>query len=617
MPYNSFTEETIAGYRKKYLENSDKLSYTDVLGTESVETVLYRDLPETEVKGYPFAGDYVDKKGKAYSVAEFNALSPAERKKLDLRYHFMPKYHELYVGTTGSGKTTGCMEPQLRAISSQKNKPNLFITDPKGELFSHNAEHLQKNGYKTYVLNFKDFALSDRWNPLGELYRKQVGIREIGNDAIMRTGYPGDGLVFYGEDNEFTGFYIEYEGKAFPSGEAFDRYVDVRRDMKKAEVSSLVSELATQMLPVTSQVDRSWEQGAQNLLRGLLLILLSEADDPNSGFTEEMMTLKTLNDYYRRLRLDFVDSSDREYLTDYGKHPLLKGKSDEAICMITTALCNAPNTSRSYCGVYEGYMNMWMQGHIFALTTGSTIDIDDNEPFAIFIATRDYDKSDYIIAGAFINWVYRKMLLKAEEKTGAVSVTDPPRALHFMLDEFCNIPKIADFENKIATARSRNIWFHLFVQSYDQLNLVYGEKLASVIRDNCNTQVFLGSQSRDTKERFSAECGKTWVPSIRSYFDPLDRSMTEVMVVPVSDLDLIKEGEIYVKRLYMPVILSQFVRSYRCAEQGEFVGFNNPDAFRRFAPKNLVNYTSAKYTYGKLTGNGKNKKKTDDFDFPI
>ena len=119
-----------------------------------------------------------------------------------------------------------------------------------------------------------------------------------------------------------------------------------------------------------------------------------------------------------------------------------------------------------------------------------------------------------------------------------------------------------------------------------------------------------------TKEKFSAECGKTWVPSIRSYFDPLDRSMTEAMVVPVSDLDLIKEGEIYVKRLYTPVILSQFVRSYKCAEQGAFDGFNNPDAFRRFAPKNLVNYTGKEYTYRKLVV-GKNKKKNDEFDFPI
>lgn len=614
MAYKSFTEEALAAYRERYLENSDKLSYRELEGAEDTETVLYRDLPNTEVKGYPFANDYADDDGRVYSLAEFDEMPLSARKKLKLRFHFLPKYHELYVGTTGSGKTTGCMEPQLRAISSQNNKPNLFITDPKGELFCHNADHLKSNGYKTYILNFKDFALSDRWNPLGELYRKQAAIRDEGNDAVTRTGVPGAELFRYGEDGEFTGAYIEYDGKAFPSRAAFNRYVGISRDMKRTEVSSLVNELASQMIPVTSQVDRAWEQGAQNLLKGLLLILLDEVNDTESGFDESLMTLKTLNDYYRRLRHDFVDSDERLFLNSCADHPLLKGKPDEAIYMITTALCNAPNTSRSYCGVFEGAINMWMQGHIFALTTGNTIDVDDSEPFAIFIATRDYDKSDYVIAGAFINWVYRRMLLKAEEKTGAVSVTDPPRATHFMLDEFCNIPRITDFENKIATARSRNIWFHLFVQSYDQLDLVYGDKLASVIRDNCNAQIFLGSQSRSTKERFSAECGKTWVPSVRTYFDSLDRSMTEVAVVPVSDLDLIREGEIYVKRLYMPVVLSQFVRSYKCAEQGEFADFYRPDAFRRLAPKNLIDYTSAEHTYKKLE---QEIEKNDDFDFPI
>ena len=200
MAYKSFTEEALAAYRERYLENSDKLSYRELEGAEDTETVLYRDLPNTEVKGYPFASDYADDDGRVYSLAELDEMPLSARKKLKLRFHFLPKYHELYVGTTGSGKTTGCMEPQLRAISSQKNKPNLFITDPKGELFCHNADHLKSNGYKTYILNFKDFALSDRWNPLGELYRKQAAIRDEGNDAVKRTGVPGAELFRYGED---------------------------------------------------------------------------------------------------------------------------------------------------------------------------------------------------------------------------------------------------------------------------------------------------------------------------------------------------------------------------------------------------------------------------------
>ena len=106
MAYKSFTEEALAAYRERYLENSDKLSYRELEGAEDTETVLNRDLPNTEVKGYPFASDYADDDGRVYSLAELDEMPLSARKKLKLRFHFLPKYHELYVGTTGSGKTT-------------------------------------------------------------------------------------------------------------------------------------------------------------------------------------------------------------------------------------------------------------------------------------------------------------------------------------------------------------------------------------------------------------------------------------------------------------------------------------------------------------------------------
>ncbi len=603
MAHNSFTEELTAGYVEQYLENSKKISYDEIINSKDVETVLYKDLPNTEVRGFPYANDYVDKDGGVYTVDTFERLTKEEQSKLELRYHFLPKYHELYVGTTGSGKTTGCMEPELRAVAMQKNKPNLFITDPKGEIFEHNARFLKERGYRLYILNFKDFSRSDRWNPLSEMYEKKMSVNDIGKDVKVRTGALSDDLLPYNKPEDFSEFgYIECEGRAFATGEAFDRYINFRKDVVNSEVASLVNEFANQAIQVQSQNDRTWEQGAQNFLKGLLLSMLEDAATPGSGFTEDMMTIKTIEDYYTRLRRDFVDNDDRPTLE---RHPIFRGKSPYIVGLTRTVLVNAPNTRRSYAGVYEGYMNKWNLGHVYALTTGSTIDIeaDDDRPFAIFIATRDYDKSDYTIAGLFVDWVYRKMLLKAENSAKNADNVPTTRAMHFMLDEFCNIPPIKDFENKIATARSRNIWFHLFVQSYEQLDLTYSENTAKVIRDNCNVQVFLGSQSVHTKQQFSAECGKTWVPSFSAQFDPQDKSLSEVSVVPVSDLDLISEGQIYMKRLYTPVIVSEFFRSYVCAEQGAFTHFRDERAYRDLTPVNDVSFTDDAHTYGKVIDN--------------
>lgn len=604
MKYSGLMEQLSAEYISRNLESSTRMSYQELGEKENVEQYFYDELPNIEVKGYPFASDYVDKEGNRYTTQEFEQLSPEKRKECRLRFYYLPKFHELYVGTTGSGKTTGCLEPQIRAISYQKNKPHLFITDPKGELFEHNARHLREQGYRTYILNFKDFTRSDKWNPFLELYEKKKEQVDLGKDYKNVRGVVTDtDLIPFSSLSSFNGRdYIEYDGRAFASFSDLQYYVSIKKSGLDSEISSLVNGFAQLIVTKDKRAqDPTWSQGAQNLYKGILLWLVDEAFHngvQNPNFLPEMMTLSTAHELYGRLRADFVDVEDREKPLE--THELMKGKPRSVFEPMRTALQNAPNTRRSYCGVFEDKEAQWAQGHIKALTAESTIQLDGDDPFAIFIVTRDYDKSDYTIAGMFIDWVYRQMLIKAEKSAKSNNNMPTTRTLHFLLDEFGNIPEIKDFENKIATARSRNIWFHLFVQSFEQLDLVYGAEKERVICDNCNAQIFLGSQSRITKERFSQECGKTTIPSIRSILNPNDFSVSQVQVLPVSELDLIKEGDVYIKRLYMPVIKSQFIRSYRCAENGDFKNFRDPRAMIDIAPANNTIYNDARHTYARI-----------------
>ncbi|MBR2432842.1 MAG: hypothetical protein IKB23_07995, partial [Clostridia bacterium] len=140
----SIHEQRLKEYTDKHYGFNGKLYFNELSDSE-VEKVFYDELPQREMSGFPVSSDYVTPDGRSISQQMLSTLSPQQQKQCRLRYYYMPKYHELYVGGTGSGKTSGCVEPQLRAISSQKNKPNLFITDPKGELYDRNAEHLQDN----------------------------------------------------------------------------------------------------------------------------------------------------------------------------------------------------------------------------------------------------------------------------------------------------------------------------------------------------------------------------------------------------------------------------------------------------------------------------------------
>ena len=82
-----------------------------------------------------------------------------------------------------------------------------------------------------------------------------------------------------------------------------------------------------------------------------------------------------------------------------------------------------------------------------------------------------------------------------------------PVPTYFILDEFANIGRIPDFDKKISTSRSRKISFSVILQNLDQLEAVY-EKSHETIIGNCDTTLFLGSNSQKTVEYFSKELGE-------------------------------------------------------------------------------------------------------------
>ena len=90
-----------------------------------------------------------------------------------------------------------------------------------------------------------------------------------------------------------------------------------------------------------------------------------------------------------------------------------------------------------------------------------------------------------------------------------------PVRVNFVLDEFCNIPKVPDMPSMISAARSRNIRYYLIVQSQHQLRGRYGED-ADTIKGNCENWVFLTSKELDLLKEISELCGTTVTSDGRS-----------------------------------------------------------------------------------------------------
>jgi len=98
------------------------------------------------------------------------------------------------------------------------------------------------------------------------------------------------------------------------------------------------------------------------------------------------------------------------------------------------------------------------------------------------------------------------------------------------------------------------------------------------------------------------------VPEIKLASPCLD---IEVPLIPVSELDLIKSGEMYIKRLNKPVIVSRFIRSYEAAQIGIFKNFGGGLADE--LPYCMESFVSSQYTYTPKTS--RESKKGDIFDW--
>ena len=77
--------------------------------------------------------------------------------------------HSLIIGASGSGKTWTIIDPLVKILG--KSGESMIVTDPKGEIYEHNANMLKERGYNVILINFRDPEHGSAWNPLSLPYR--------------------------------------------------------------------------------------------------------------------------------------------------------------------------------------------------------------------------------------------------------------------------------------------------------------------------------------------------------------------------------------------------------------------------------------------------------------
>ena len=238
-----------------------------------------------------------------------------------------------------------------------------------------------------------------------------------------------------------------------------------------------------------SSSDPYWEDMAEMLLKSLIYYLLATrpVEEQNLESCSELVRAAN-NSGGGNLLSDLINKLPIE-------HPARKNYKSIEI---------APEkTYGSILSTLQSKLGKFDSKEIAELTSTNTIDFPEigKTKTAVYVISSDTHTAYDFLLTIFFSQMIQQLYDFADQNGGRL-----PVPTYFILDEFANIGRIPDFDKKISTSRSRKIQFSVILQNLDQLEAVY-EKSFETIIGNCDTHVFLGSNSQKTVEYFSKALG--------------------------------------------------------------------------------------------------------------
>jgi type IV secretion system protein VirD4 len=521
-------------------ENTKLFHYDDK--DSCLNWVDYDDLSNYDNLGVLKASKYVDGKLKQLYTEQGN--------------------HVGVIAATRMGKTTSYVMPFVISNAQKKDKPGMIISDPKGEVYKMTSAYLRKAGYRVLLLNFRDYMHSESWNMLTPIYRKYHQAYAIYDEVGVVDTDEGPKNIF--------------RGKIYDNQAELDRDLGQIFRINKESVSNEIDTLAAMMITTNKKDDPYWEDGARDILKAFIWAMLEDSREEDleargdCDFEKKLITEDTFSfSTMLNILAKFHDEKESNY-NDGGYFANRDHNCKSYLYAKNSFLENAPITRKCMMSTFNVKISVFRDAAMRVITSCNSFELEDltDGPVAVFIDYRDEVKVHYQMISNFVQSAYLQLINTANEKlSGRLDVP-----FYFVLDEFGNFPYMNDFETIISACGGRNIFFVLIMQSYAQLNSVYGDGVAEIIRDNLNVHVFFGSNNPNTLEEFSKECGITTRISPLSALNGSEEHMSnyqkeEIAVMPKSRLSHLEPGECIVTEANSGYVLwSKLERYYNCKE---------------------------------------------------
>ena len=236
--------------------------------------------------------------------------------------------------------------------------------------------------------------------------------------------------------------------------------------------------------------EKYWDDMAEILLKSLIWYLISTRPPEEQNLASCSELVRAANDTGGSSLLgDLINQLDFS-------HPARKNYKSIDI---------APEkTKGSILSTLQSRLGKFDSKGIAELTSTDSIKFEElgKEKTVLYVISSDTHTTYNFLLTIFFSQLLQELYDYADACGGAL-----PVPIFFILDEFANIGQIPDFDHKISTSRSRGISFSVILQTLDQLEAIYKDSHETIIA-NCDTHLFLGSNSPKTLEYFSKALGE-------------------------------------------------------------------------------------------------------------
>lgn len=394
------------------------------------------------------------------------------------------------IGDSGSGKTRSFALPNIMQLNT-----SYIVTDPKGEILEKTGKMLEMAGYRVRVFNTINMENSNNYNPFHYVYTAEGKFSEqnvIKMVEVLFESTKGDG-----EKEDFW----SQKGKSLLEAIIFLLFEESIYNAEFDENGDVIES-------TRDTTNLNFYSVAEKLRR---LHYPPKGGEQVDGFFIERLETDSDEEYEAKRSSGFLCPLDKDFME------LEKRKGDCLALRLYKEVRNAPEeTGQSFLSSANVKTFIYNIQEVMDLSCCDNIHLETvgDEKTALFIIVPVTDKSFNFLVSIMYTQLFDTLINRANFKYESNGKKLPVH-VRCIMDEFCNISQIPNFESILAYVRSMNMSVDIIVQTLSLFKSKY-EKTWEGILGCCSSLLFIGGTEKTTKEYLSESLGKETI-DIKGY----------------------------------------------------------------------------------------------------